>query len=178
MFGNTEQVARAVAAGLSEHTSADVIRAAVGVVLTDDVELLVVGAPTHAFSMSRPSTRSAAARQGAPAQNVGDAGLREWMNELAAGKTVPAMAAAFDTRIRKRGVPGSAAKAAAKRLRLIGVPMLTAPTSFWVEDTPGPLLVAEEERARLWGADLGRLLTEQTPTRRARGTTDPQPLSR
>ncbi|BBH69955.1 hypothetical protein ACTI_66400 [Actinoplanes sp. OR16] len=63
MFGNTEAVARALAEGLGE--SLDVIvadvqdRPAVG-----DADVLVAGAPTHAFSLSRPSTRADAAGKG------------------------------------------------------------------------------------------------------------------
>ena len=46
--------------------------------LPDDLALLVVGAPTHAFSMSRPSTRLDAVRQGADAQRAAW-GMREWL---------------------------------------------------------------------------------------------------
>jgi hypothetical protein len=55
----------------------------------------------------------------------------------------PPLVAAFDTRIRKRGVPGSAARAAEKRLRKKGLMPLAPATSFWVTGTTGPLLPDE-----------------------------------
>lgn len=161
MFGDTETVARAVAEGLTEALggsgTVDLRRAAPGVTL-DGVDLLVAGGPTHAFSMTRPATRKSAGEQGAPADLAGGPGLREWIEALA----VPAGAvpgfATFDTRIKKRGVPGSAAKSAEKRLRHRGLRVVTPAASFWVADTAGPLLEGERERARAWGAALaGRL---------------------
>ena len=67
MFGNTETVARAVADGLSTVAGIEVDRAAVHSASTDlaDVDLVVVGGPTHAFSMSRESTRADAVTKGA-----------------------------------------------------------------------------------------------------------------
>jgi len=56
MFGNTETVARAVAdgmAGLFEVTVADVRT----MPRASGMDVIVVGAPTHAFGLSRPSTR-------------------------------------------------------------------------------------------------------------------------
>jgi len=161
MFGDTETVARAVAEGLAEALGSggtvDLRRAGPGVEV-DGIDLLVAGGPTHAFSMTRAATRKAAGEQGAPADLAMGPGLREWIETL----DVPAGAgpgfATFDTRIKKRGVPGSAAKAAEKRLRHRGLRVVTPATSFWVADTPGPLLDGERERARAWGAALaGRL---------------------
>lgn len=66
MFGNTQLIADAIAEGLSSR--AEVERTAVGDAATtigDDVALLVVGGPTHAFGMSRSATRQSAAEQGA-----------------------------------------------------------------------------------------------------------------
>ena len=42
------------------------------------MDLLVVGAPTHAFSLSRPGTREEAVRQGAPAEHA-RTGIPEWL---------------------------------------------------------------------------------------------------
>src|SRR5688500_7888107 len=78
MFGNTEWIARAVAEGLRlegfDATVVDVSEAG----HNDDQDLLVVGAPTHAFSLSRPTTRRDAVKQGAPPE-AATAGLREWI---------------------------------------------------------------------------------------------------
>lgn len=79
----------------------------------------MVGGPTHAFGMSRPSSRQDAARQGATHGGT-EPGLREWL----AGVRLDGVrsAAAFDTRVTKvRLLPGSAARGAAKVLRGRGV---------------------------------------------------------
>ena len=77
MFGNTEQIANAVAAGLGE--SVDVQVTEVADAPTDpgpDVALIVAGGPTHAFSMSRENTRADAISKGAP-EGEREFGLRE-----------------------------------------------------------------------------------------------------
>jgi Flavodoxin len=60
MFGNTEQIARAVAAGLEESVDVQVAEVTDAPTEPDpDVALIVAGGPTHAFSMSRANTRAA-----------------------------------------------------------------------------------------------------------------------
>lgn len=152
MFGSTALVARAVGDGLRDLVEADVVRAAPGVVVGEDVDLLIVGGPTHAFGMSRPGTRESAGQQGADLEAATGPGLREWLAD--ARPTDALSVAAFDTRIRKRGVPGSAARAAERRLRRTGARVLAPAESFWVAGTSGPLLPGEEDRARLWGHRL------------------------
>src|SRR5688500_18719952 len=107
MFGNTETVARALADGLASRMEGDVgeVGAAPGAV-RGDVALLVTGGPTHAFGLSRESTRKAAADQSQGALVSRGIGLREWLDALAPGSAVPA--ATFDTRVRHPRVPGSA----------------------------------------------------------------------
>jgi hypothetical protein len=80
-------------------------------------------------------------------------GLREWLTSLQAPAGVAA--AAFDTRISKPRLPGSAARAAEKRLRRLGLRMVAPAASFYVEGTSGPLLEGEQERARRWGQSVG-----------------------
>jgi hypothetical protein len=156
MFGNTERVARAVAAGLAEQADVDVVRAGPGVTLRDDVDLVVVGGPTHAFGLSRPSTRVSAGQQGAGEAAADGMGIREWLDTLPEPTWHGPATAAFDTRIRKPGVPGSAARSAARRLRHAGLPVVVPPMSFWVHGTGGPLLPGEEERACSWGRELAQ----------------------
>lgn len=161
MFGNTEQVAHAIAEGMADHVVVDVTEVgSAPKTMADNVQLLVVGGPTHAFSMSRPNTRQDAVRQAQAAgrpMEVKPTGIREWLDGLArlpkSTKT-----ATFDTRVRKPRVPGSAAKAAEKRLRKLGGRAVAPAESFWVGGTAGPLLRGEEERARRWGARLAREL--------------------
>jgi hypothetical protein len=158
MFGNTAAVARAVAEGLASESDLDVQVRPVHSAPSDlaGVDLLVVGGPTHAFSMSRASTRADAGTKGAAGPAVAGPGIREWIERLepAAGTA----AAAFDTRVRRPRLPGSAARAARKHLKARGFSVVESPTSFWVDGTSGPLLDGEEARARHWGADLGAAL--------------------
>src|SRR5215204_1687443 len=83
MFGNTQAIAQAVADGLAERMSVDVEE--VGSAATDvagDVDLLVVGGPTHAFGMSRERTRESAAVQAAGEVVSAGEGLREWLGAV------------------------------------------------------------------------------------------------
>ncbi|MFF5986515.1 flavodoxin domain-containing protein [Prauserella flavalba] len=158
MFGNTESVARAVAEGLRRHGSVvvDVVNVddaqrAPG----DDVQLVVAGGPTHAFGLSRKRTRESAKQQATGALVTRRTGLREWLDALP-GARPSAWAAAFATKAAKpRWLPGSAAKAAAKRLRGKGYRLITRPKDFTVEGTGGPLSEGQLARAREWGAELG-----------------------
>lgn len=89
------------------------------------VDLLVVGGPTHAFGMSRPATRADAGHQGADQRAAAGAGLREWVEKVTTGAAHPPVAA-FDTKINRPRLPGSAARAARNRLRRAGFPRCTA----------------------------------------------------
>lgn len=153
MFGNTEAVAHAVGEGLSEEMEVDLREVAhAPQAVTDFLTLIVLGGPTHAFSLSRANTRADAVRQGAPAERA-DTGLREWLGQLRKGPHSE-LVATFDTRVdRVRRLPGSAAKKAQRLARDLGY----APAghaSFYVSDTQGPLLPGELERARAWGRGL------------------------
>ncbi len=157
VFGNTRRIADAVALGLGERMHVRVLDVAdpEAVPAAAAADLLVVGGPTHAFGMTRPATRRSAVGQGAP--DAAEVGLREFLHALApAGAHCAAVA--FDTRADRPRLPGSAAAAAARRLRHLGYGVLTHPVSFRVNGTPGPLVAGEEERARVWGSNLVALL--------------------
>jgi hypothetical protein len=158
MFGNTEELARDIANGLSR-IGADVTVVEVGAVRPDDLsgcDLLVVGAPTHALSLSRPSTREDAVRQGASASRAG-LGVREWLATLDAAypsESARPPVAVFDTRADKaRHLPGSAAKRAARILRAQGFRVVDR-SSFYVAGTAGPPVDGERARAGEWAAGL------------------------
>lgn len=152
MFGNTEAIAHAVAQGLGLRMLAEVVPVSQAPATVDcGVELLVVGAPTHAFGLSRPSTRRSALQQGARPAGV-DVGVREWLAGLPAAHG-SRRAVTFDTRVEQRGVPGSAARGAARRLRRLGYEVPTSRT-FRVHGVPGPLLDGELDRARTWGVEM------------------------
>lgn len=163
MFGNSHAVAGAVAAGVrvavpdAEVTVVNVLDA------PDDLrpDLLVVGGPTHAFSMSRPETRSSrgqhlaseearAAAAGEPGADAGR-GVREWLDQLDGLDGVPA--ASFDTRV-SGPVPKRAASGMSKRLRAAGCVLVAAPQGFHVRGMHGPLVDGEVDRATAWGRQV------------------------
>jgi hypothetical protein len=160
MFGNTAQVARAVGDALAERMDVEVLEVGdAPAPLLGLVDLVVVGGPTHAFSMTRPGTREDAVRRGA--QPASATGIREWLARLQPGPHSKAVAA-FDTRVvTVRHVPGSAAKAAVRRLRRLGYRPQLRPESFYVEDVLGPLLEGELDRAYAWASGLAEAVAEQ-----------------
>jgi len=169
LFGRTREVAEAVADGL---------RAAVPGAVVDcrpvvdagpalgQVDLLVVGGPTHFLGMSSPRSRRivrqyqerAAGRcpRQAPGNHPAPPGVREWLAALpqAAGRR---RAAAFDTRLATL-FPGSAARLIARSLEEHGYEVITRPEGFLVENMLGPLSARERDRARAWGSALAGLL--------------------
>ena len=153
MFGNTRQVAEEVASSLAaagqEVALVDVRSAPRDL---SDVDLLVVGGPTHAFGMTRAGTRADAVTQGAP-DGVQETGIREWLDRLLPPERT-VRCAAFDTRVRPPRVPGSAARAADRRLRRLGLLVVSPAMSFWVVGTKGPLRDGELDRARDWATGL------------------------
>jgi hypothetical protein len=165
MFGNTRTIAEAIAEGLGTGFDVEVVEVADAPDrVPEGTDLVVAGGPTHAFGMSRVSTRRAAVEQGAPGDTVVATGIREWLAELRPA-SVP-LAATFDTRVKRPALPGSAARRMARRLRRLGVPLAASAVSFWVEGTPGPLVAGERERAVRWGRELAVQLTRATETAR------------
>ena len=163
MYGNTHQIADAIGAGLG--TACDVTVALVANVSPADlaeVDLVVAGGPTHAHSMSRPSTRNAAVKAAdEPAGGLTvepDAvgpGLREWFGSLG---RCPVRAAAFDTRVHgPAALTGRASKGVDRLLHAHGFDVIAEPESFLVtrQDRLEP---GEIARAREWGARLAASL--------------------
>jgi hypothetical protein len=157
MFGATRRAALAMANGLEPYATVRV--AEVGEAprtIPDEVGLLVVGGPTHAFGLSRPQTRTeAATRTSEPLVSPGE-GVREWLEALTVH---PGLAgAAFGTRVLRRWAPGSSARAIARRLRHHDVRLLAKPEDLFVGGVDGGLLDGEVDRAREWAARLGASL--------------------
>ena len=146
-FGNTEQVARAVAQGLADQGSVDLLAAseAMGRPATPP-DLLLIGGPTQRHGMS-------------PA-------LKAYVEALPRDGLQNTRVATFDTRYRMAPLlSGSAAKDAAGRLRRVGCRLVAAPESFFIErDRPADgdkrshgaerLESGELERATAWGRRL------------------------
>lgn len=170
MYGNTRQIAEAVAAGLDRLGGVDVVSVnadeAAG---ADRADLLIVGGPTHihglATEVSRKGVAKAAEEEGDVELEPGAVdgpGLRKWLAGRSGGGRP---AAAFDTRIdRSPLLTGSAARGIAKRLRRRGYDVIADPQSFFVDDTEGPLADGELDRARAWGESLCELVEQaETP---------------
>lgn len=160
LYGNTRAVAEAIAAGLAAAGEARAV--SVGEAIERglaDVELLVVGTPTHAWGLPRERTW-APKGYAAPASPKPATLVRNWLATLPAGGGKPA--AAFSTRLGKaRLLTGSAAPGIARRLRHHGWAQAAAPASFVVGGTEGPLGPGEHDRARAWGADLARAVARR-----------------
>jgi len=169
MYGNTHLIADAIAEGLRSYGEATVV--AVGAADAPAVEgadVLVVGGPTHAHGMSRPTTRQGAVTAGRKPEaglmiepGADGEGVREWLESLG---RLDQKAAAFDTRVDLPvALTGHASKGIAKRLQHHGATLIAEPHSFLVtkQDRLEP---HEEERARAWGAELGRTLVAEHAT--------------
>ncbi len=163
MYGNTHRIASAITEGLAAVCSAELLPVSeVDRALLEQIDLVVVGGPTHAHSMTRSSTRRSAvdtARALGKSLKVEptalDDGLREWFESVG---PISARAAAFDTRF--EGPPaltGRASRAISKRLKRHGAQLLAKPESFLV-DRQNQLLTGQEDRARRWGEELARML--------------------
>lgn len=161
MYGNTAAVAAAIAAAIGEDAVA-VEAGAAPHVLPAQVELIVVGGPTHAHGMSVSATRvDAASRVSQPTLSSGGYGIREWIADLRVERSL--LFATFDTRIRgPRLLWGSAAESAAKALTAAGHRPALAPTSFMLDGMFGSpynrIPASEIERARALGARLAECL--------------------
>jgi hypothetical protein len=163
IFGNTEAVAQAVAGGIQEFMGVDIVEVgAAPNAVPEDVTLLVVGGPTHAFGMSRPATRIDAARQARAIISL-ERGIREWLKGLPV-RTSATQAAVFDTRTTSR-VTGSAARAASRRLDRLDYPLVAAPEGFRVTGVKGPLIDGELDLARVWGMALGAAVAARQASR-------------
>ena len=161
MWGNTRAVAEAVAERLGDDvTLVEVTDAPER--LPADLDLLVVGGPTHAFSMSRASHPARRGRQG---RRHGTRRARHPRVARRGGRprhpstwrpSTPGVGSV-------QHLPGSAAKAAGSEVRRHHLGRLVATESFYVDDMAGPLSDGELDRARAWGASLaGRAPRDQS----------------
>jgi flavodoxin len=151
-FGNTQRIAEEIAAALAHEGQVDLVTVDEPLPSLEDVDLLVVGAPTHIHGLSSKRSREGAADQG----GHGEAGIgvRDWIEALPNGVQGPRFAA-FDTRAHKPVLlVGSAARGIARRMRERGYAPAVEPESFFVEGTAGPLEEGELERAWEWGRTL------------------------
>lgn len=147
-FGNTREIAESIAGGITERGGqvriVSVEDAAVEV--PAEVDVLVIGAPTHNRGLSTAETRDKAT------EGRGGRGVREWIESAELREDL--RVAVFDTTTGRGWLSGSAAKAAAKILsrREPRVPAETQ--SFTVRGFQGPLKAGETQAAHQWGQRL------------------------
>jgi menaquinone-dependent protoporphyrinogen IX oxidase len=158
MFGNTRQVAEAIARGLEGSGEVTLVNVNHVLAITSDVDLLVVGGPTHVHGMSREASRLEAQKWSRdPAKSLTldreapGTGVREWLDTLA---SVPAKVAAFDTRADiAELLSGAASRKIEHELVKRGGIAVLPNESFLVHGNE-PISSEELRRANQWGAQL------------------------
>jgi len=146
-FGNTAQIAEAIADGLRE-AGADVEVAPAASAPREPVaDLIVVAAPTHNLGLPSPASRGKAIEGGGSGEDVG---IREWLEQATPSA---ARLTCVDTVVASM-FSGSAAKAAQKLAHRRGWHADRGP-SFLVGGTKGPLAADALETATALGRSLG-----------------------
>ncbi|MBN1428810.1 MAG: flavodoxin family protein [Anaerolineae bacterium] len=146
VFGNTEQIARAIGDALVSMGSVEVLP--VSQVMADNMrglDVLIVGSPTRSL---RPTE-----------------GINRFLSRLAKGQIQGVRVAAFDTRWALETIDGGflrfvvgkggyAANAIGRMLKRKGGSLTMAPEGFLVTGGEGPLKDGELERAADWARHL------------------------
>ena len=151
-FGNTRAIADSIAAGLIDGgvdaQVVDIDEAPNS--LPADLDLLMLGAPTHNRGLPTAATRAKACAQAGSGK--ASHGIGGWLETT----VIPASttAAAFDTVISKGWLSGSAAKAIAKALQRHQGRRTVSTRSFVVTASKGPLATGQETDAHSWGREL------------------------
>ncbi len=170
MYGNTHHVAETIGERLRAAGEVEVVSVDEAAKMPlDDIGLLVIGGPTHAHGMTRPTTRAGAVDAAHKPDSeftvdghaLGE-GLREWLDEL---PRTDVAAAAFDTRMPgPPAITGRASKGISRKLRHLGAHELVAPESFIV-DRQNHLAAGEDDHARRWAQHLAEeLIVHQAAT--------------
>jgi len=140
VYGNTEKVAKALAAGL-ESSGVDVSVVKVDAVKFDElgeVDLLCVGSPVHAWSASKP--------------------VKEFLERLKSVKGLSGKKAfAFDTKL-KSWLAGNAGGKIERKLEDLGFTIAKPSESAIVNGREGPLEESAEEKFKQTGAELAKTL--------------------
>ena len=137
-FGNTEQVALAIAGALRAFGQAQAVRVdPAHPIELQGVDMLVVGGPTQSWGAT--------------------SGIRAFLATIPPKQLRSLSVACFDTRLRQpRWLTGSAAGGMAKNLQKMGVSPLVPAESFLVSGKEGPLISGELDRAAAWARTLGK----------------------
>jgi flavodoxin len=135
-FGNTEQVAKAIAAGMGPDVDVRAIKASLAdPAAAIGVDLLVIGSPTNGGRPTKP--------------------VQDFIKRLPA-LGASTRVAAFDTRMPQRwaAIFGYAGPRIASSLQAKGGRSLTSPEPFFVDGQKGPLQDGELAKATTWGRRL------------------------
>ena len=135
-FGNTEQVAQAIAETLREYGQVQTVRVEhTHPLYLKDEDLLILACPTHLWGPTRA--------------------MRDLLDYLPIESLQSITVVCFDTRLdRATWMTGSAAELMTRKLRRRGVPHLLPFKSFFVQKSHGPLKSGELERAAAWARTL------------------------
>jgi hypothetical protein len=163
-WGNTAEVARAIAEGLGPEACVLTTDEATGAAISD-ADLIVAGAPVIAFRLASDKMRAGLANDPskAPAPpDLSHPSMRSWLKDLPWGR---GRSAAFETRIwwSPRGATGDIERG----LQGAGYLPLAKAGRFVVTGTYGPLKDGELERARQWGTELAASMKAGHPSRAA-----------
>ena len=148
LWGNTEDVAKAIAEGFGPEAEA-LSTAQVTPEVAAQADVLVAGAPLQAFSLPTARVRGSIVPDNGPAPDLTAPTLRAWLEQLPEGH---GRYAAFDTKI--RWSPGSAASVIDEHLTHAGYTPIAKSQHFVVAGKYGPLKDGEIERAKAWGKEL------------------------
>lgn len=159
-FGNTRQIAEAVAAGLASRGCRPRLYAVDKAPreIPVDVTLLLVGTPTHNMAMTTAETRARAMAEGA--MELPEIGIHEWIESVTPRRGL--LVRTFDTRT-TGGFQPSAARDAARALKANGFPGAKSGESFQVDPLTSGLVDGEVERAHVWGTRLATLIPGLQP---------------
>jgi flavodoxin len=146
IFGNTEQIARAIGSALGSQEEVGVLRVSeVRPEQLAGLDLLIVGSPTRGF---RPTPE-----------------IADFLKNLATDSLLGVKAAAFDTRLAPADIDapivrilvkigGYAARPIGDRLKKKGASLVVYPEGFFVKGSGGPLKDGELERAAAWAKEI------------------------
>ena len=140
-YGNTEQIAKAIASGLGiagEVRTVKISEAKLGDIT--GINLLIVGSPT----------------QGANATIA----IQEFIKNLPDNSLKGVKYSTFDTRMTNKIIRmfGYASPKIAKGLEGKGATQTVQPVGFWVKGRKGPLKEGELERATKWAENIANAL--------------------
>jgi len=135
VYGNTEQIARAIGGAIANDVKIVHAREAEPSEL-QGIDLLIAGAPTQA---------------GRPTQ-----AMQDFLKRVSESDIKGMNIATFDTRLSAKwvGIFGYAAGRIAKNLKKKGGTLLLNPEPFFVAGTQGPLKDGELERAAVWAQEV------------------------